>query len=181
MDEVQTGFGRTGANFAYQLFNVQPDIIGCGKAAGGGILPVSFVAGKKEIIDTLTPGSEGSTFGGYPLASVVGVYAIKTLVDLKLAENARVRGKQLMNHFNDIKDEFPDKIKETRGKGLLTAFEMHDEKHLDGHKVSVELLNQGVYAKETHHSTVRVAPALTIESWQVDNMAEKLHKVIKEL
>ena len=85
MDEVQTGFGRTGANFAYQLFNVQPDIIGCGKAAGGGILPVSFVAGKKEIIDTLTPGSEGSTFGGYPLASVVGVYAIKTLVDLKLA------------------------------------------------------------------------------------------------
>ena len=181
MDEVQTGFGRTGANFAYQLFNVQPDIIGCGKAAGGGILPVSFVAGKKEIIDTLTPGSEGSTFGGYPLASVVGVYAIKTLVDLKLAENARVRGKLLMNHFNDIKNQFPDKIKETRGKGLLTAFEMHDEKHLDGHKVSVELLNQGVYAKETHHSTVRVAPALTIESWQVDNLAEKLHGVIKAL
>ena len=106
---------------------------------------------------------------------------IKTLVDLKLAENARVRGKLLMNHFNDIKNEFPDIIKETRGKGLLTAFEMHDEKHLDGHKVSVELLNQGVYAKETHHSTVRVAPALTIESWQVDNLAEKLHGVIKAL
>ena len=181
MDEVQTGFGRTGANFAYQLFNVKPDIIGCGKAAGGGILPVSFVAGKKEIIDTLTPGSEGSTFGGYPLASVVGVYAIKTLVDLKLAENARVRGEQLMNHFNDIKSEFPDKIKETRGKGLLTAFEMFNEKHLDGHRVSVELLNHGVYAKETHRSTVRIAPALTIESWQIDNMAEKLREVIKSL
>ena len=53
MDEVQTGFGRTGENFAHQLFNVKPDIIGCGKAAGGGILPVSFVAGKKEDIDTL--------------------------------------------------------------------------------------------------------------------------------
>ena len=181
MDEVQTGFGRTGANFAYQLFNVKPDIIGCGKAAGGGILPVSFVAGKKEIIDTLTPGSEGSTFGGYPLAAVVGVYAIKTLVDLKLADNAKVRGGQLMNYFNDIKSEFPDKIKETRGKGLLTAFEMFDEKYLDGHKVSVELLNEGVYAKETHHSTVRIAPALTIKSWQIDNMAEKLRKVIKLL
>ena len=58
---------------------------------------------------------------------------------------------------------------------------MHDEPHLDGHKVSVELLNQGVYAKETHHSTVRFAPALTIEAWQVDNMAEKLRNVIKEL
>ena len=76
MDEVQTGFGRTGENFAHQLFNVKPDIIGCGKAAGGGILPVSFVAGKKEVIDTLTPGSEGSTFGGYPLAAVVGGYAV---------------------------------------------------------------------------------------------------------
>ena len=124
----QTGFGRTGANFAYQLFNVQPDIICCGKAAGGGILPVSFVAGKKEIIDTLTPGSEGSTFGGYPLASVVGVYAIKTLVDLKLAENARTMGKQLKDNMKDIKKEFPDKIKEVRGKGLLTAFEMFNEK-----------------------------------------------------
>ena len=160
---------------------MKPDIIGCGKAAGGGILPVSFVAGSSEVIDTLTPGSEGSTFGGYPLAAVVGVYAIKTLVDLNLANNAKIRGEQLMNHFNDIKDDFPDKIKETRGRGLLTAFEMHDEPHLDGHKVSVELLNRGVYAKETHHSTVRFAPALTIEAWQVDNIAEKLRNVIKEL
>ncbi len=181
MDEVQTGFGRTGKNFAYQLFDVKPDIIGCGKAAGGGILPVSFVAGKKEIIDTLTPGSEGSTFGGYPLASVVGVYAIKTLVDLKLADNAKIRGQQLMNHYNEIKNDFPDKIKEVRGKGLLTAFEMFNTPELDGHKISVELLNKGVYAKETHHSTVRIAPALTIEAWQIDNLAEKLREVIKEL
>ncbi len=181
MDEVQTGFGRTGKNFAYQLFNVKPDIIGCGKAAGGGILPVSFVAGKKEVIDTLTPGSEGSTFGGYPLASVVGVYAIKTLVDLQLADNAKIRGQQLMNHYNEIKNEFPNKIKEIRGKGLLTAFEMFDDPKLDGHKVSVELLNKGVYAKETHHSTVRIAPALTIEAWQIDNLAEKLREVIAEL
>ena len=76
MDEVQTGFGRTGANFAHQLFGVKPDLMGCGKAAGGGILPVSLVAGRKDVINTLTPGSEGSTFGGYPLASVVGTYAI---------------------------------------------------------------------------------------------------------
>ena len=134
MDEVQTGFGRTGENFAHQLFGIKPDIIGCGKAAGGGILPVSFVAGKKEIIDTLTPGSEGSTFGGYPLASVVGVYAIKTMVDMNLSHNAKMRGDELIQHFNDIKSEFPNKIKDVRGKGLLTAFEMYDEPHLDGPK-----------------------------------------------
>ena len=181
MDEVQTGFGRTGANFAHQLYNIKPDLMGCGKAAGGGILPVSFVAGKDEVINVLTPGSEGSTFGGYPLASVVGVYAIKVLEEERLAENAKIRGAQLMTHFENIQSEFPDKIKEVRGKGLLTAFEMFDSPLLDGHVVSVELLKQGIYAKETHHSTVRIAPALTISAWQIDEIAESIYNVIKTL
>ena len=180
-DEVQTGFGRTGANFAHQLYNVKPDIMGCGKAAGGGILPVSFVAGRDDVIGTLTPGSEGSTFGGYPLASVVGVYAIKTLIEQKLAENAKNKGEQLISYFKDIQKQFPDKIKEVRGKGLLTAFEMYDAKHLDGHKVSIELLNNGIYAKETHHSTVRIAPSLTIESHHVERIAEGIRNVIASL
>jgi len=181
MDEVQTGFGRTGFNFAHQLFGVKPDLMGCGKAAGGGILPVSFVAGRKDVINTLTPGSEGSTFGGYPLASIVGVYAIKVLVDNELAKKAQIRGSQLMTHYEEIKSEFSDKIKEVRGKGLLTAFEMFDSPNLDGHKVSVELLNRGVYAKETHRSTIRIAPALTIEAWQIDNIAEEIRGVVKSL
>ena len=84
VDEVQTGFGRTGANFAHQLYGIKPDIMGCGKAAGGGILPISFVAGRKDVMEVLTPGSEGSTFGGYPLASVVGTYAIKVLIEDRL-------------------------------------------------------------------------------------------------
>ena len=181
MDEVQTGFGRTGKNFAHQLFNVKPDIMGCGKAAGGGILPVSFVAGRSDVIDVLTPGSEGSTFGGYPLASVVGTYAIKVLVDEKLANNANIQGAYLIKNLNDIRNDFPDKIKEVRGKGLLTAFEMYNEKNLDGHKVSVELLNHGVYAKETHHSTVRLAPALTINNNQIDRLSDAIRTVIKGL
>ena len=86
-----------------------------------------------------------------------------------------------MSHYEEIKNEFPDKIKEVRGKGLLTAFEMHNSKSLDGHKVSVELLKLGVYAKETHHSTVRVAPALTIESWQIDEISERIRTVIANL
>ncbi len=181
MDEVQTGFGRTGANFAHQLFNVKPDLMGCGKASGGGILPVSFVAGRDEVMGVLTPGSEGSTFGGYPLAAVVSVYAIKVLVDQKLAESARIRGAQLMQHLEDIKSEFSDKIKVVRGRGLLTAFEMFDAPHLDGHKVSLGLLKNGVYAKETHHSTVRLAPALTIQAWQIDSIADAIRRVIKAL
>ena len=180
-DEVQTGFGRTGANFAHQLYNVKPDIMGCGKAAGGGILPVSFVAGRDDVIGTLTPGSEGSTFGGYPLASVVGVYAIKTLIEENLAHNAKIRGSQLMTHFQNLKNDFPDKIKEVRGKGLLTAFEMHDSKNLDGHVVSMELLKNGIYAKETHHSTVRIAPSLTVNEEHINQLGERIRQVVAKL
>jgi len=181
MDEVQTGFGRTGENFAHQLYDIKPDLMGCGKAAGGGILPVSFVAGNNEVIGVLTPGSEGSTFGGYPLGAVVGVFAIKTLVEERLAEKAKIRGAQLMGHFNNMLSEFPDKIKEVRGMGLLTAFEMHDSPKLDGHNISLELLKKGVYVKETHKSTLRVAPALTIDAWQIDNIAESIRNVINEI
>lgn len=180
-DEVQTGFGRTGKNFAHQLYGVKPDLMGCGKAAGGGILPVSFVAGSKDVMDLLTPGSEGSTFGGYPLASVVGTYAIKVLVDENLSKNAKKQGDYLITHLKSIKEEFPDKIKEVRGKGLLTAFEMHESKHLDGHNVSVSLLNHGVYAKETHRTTVRLAPALTIKQDQIDRLSDAIRAVIKGL
>jgi ornithine--oxo-acid transaminase len=181
MDEVQTGFGRTGAHFAHQIYGIKPDIMACGKAAGGGILPVSFVAGRDDIMGVLTPGSEGSTFGGYPLASVVSVFSIKVLVEEKLAENAILRGSQLLEHFNNLKSKFPDKIKEVRGKGLLTAFEMFDDPKLDGHKVSLELLKQNVYAKETHKSTIRIAPSLTINSVQIDQIAEAINSVIAGL
>ena len=181
VDEVQTGFGRTGMNFAHQLYGVKPDLMGCGKAAGGGILPVSFVAGREDVMNLLTPGSEGSTFGGYPLASVVGTYAIKVLVDENLSENARRKGDYLMSHLESIRGDFPDKIKEVRGKGLLTAFEMYDSDHLDGHNVSVQLLNHGVYAKETHRTTVRLAPALTIKRSQIDQLSDAIRAVVRGL
>ena len=98
-----------------------------------------------------------------------------------LAERAKKRRKQLMTRFQAMKDANADKIKEVRGKGLLTAFEMHNEPHLDGHHVSVELLKRGVYAKETHHSTVRVAPALTISTDQIDQIADAIDEVMKSL
>ena len=155
--------------------------MGCGKAAGGGILPVSFVAGRDDVIGVLTPGSEGSTFGGYPLASVVGVYAIKTLIDEELAKQAHIRGEQLMGGLNQIKNEFPDKIKIVRGKGLLTAFEMYDSPLLDGHHISVELLKEGIYAKETHSTTIRLAPALTVSDDNVNKILDGVRNVIQNI
>ena len=100
-------------------------------------------------------------------------------IENQLAKCAQIRGAQLMGHFENIQSEFPDKIKEVRGKGLLTAFEMHNYPQLDGHQISLELLKKGVYVKETHKNTVRIAPALTIESWQIDNISEAIRDVIK--
>ena len=139
------------------------------------------MAGRDDVLGLLKPGSEGSTFGGYPLASVVGTYAIKVMVDANLAEKAEVRGAQLMNNLRDIQSHYPDKIKEVRGKGLLTAFEMFDEKSLDGHKVSVGLMDRGVYAKETHRTTVRLAPALTIEREQIELLSNAVKDVVASL
>ena len=92
-----------------------------------------------------------------------------------------LRGSQLLEHFSNLKSEFPDKIKEVRGKGLLTAFEMFDDPKLNGHKVSLELLKQNVYAKETHHNTMRIAPALTINAAQIDQIAGAIRTVIGSL
>ena len=105
----------------------------------------------------------------------------KLLEEENLAKNERVRGAQLMAHFENLKTDFPDKIKDVRGKGLLTAFEMHDERMLDGLHVSTELLKNGIYAKETHHSTVRIAPALTVEAYHIDQMADDIRDVISKL
>ena len=107
--------------------------------------------------------------------------AIKVLVDEHLARKAREKGKKLIGNMERIMREFPDKIKEVRGKGLLTAFEMFNEKHLDGHAVSVGLLDKGVYAKETHHTTVRIAPALTITNNQIDILSDSIREVVKGL
>ena len=106
---------------------------------------------------------------------------MKVLIDDKLEDNAKIRGAQLMDHLNNIKNEFPNKIKEVRGKGLLTAFEMHDSPNLNGHKVSLELLKNGMYVKCTHANIVRIAPALTIAPWQIDNLAESIRNVINML
>ena len=80
------------------------------------------------MVNVLTPGSEGSTFGGYPLASVVGTYAIKVLADEKLADNAKVQGAHLIGNLNKIMDEFQTRSKKLEEKGFSQAFEMHNEK-----------------------------------------------------
>jgi ornithine--oxo-acid transaminase len=100
LDEIQTGLGRTGEMFAFQHEGIKPDGLILGKALGGGVIPVSAVVGKKEYLDVLGPGSHGSTFGGNPLASAVGLEALQILEDEKLVERSAELGAYLLKRYS---------------------------------------------------------------------------------
>ncbi len=164
LDEIQTGFGRTGKTFCYEHEGIRPDILLVGKALSGGVIPVSAAITSKEIMDVITPGSHGSTFGGNPLACVAGEEALNVLVEEKLPE----RSKELGDYFlNEIKKIDSPLFKEVRGKGLFIAIELTDE--AGGARQFTEAMkDKGILAKETHVHIIRLAPPLVIEKSELD-------------
>lgn len=161
-DEIQTGFCRTGKKFAVDHENVKPDVMTLGKALGGGLIPVSAVVSRKEIMGVFTPGSHGSTFGGYPLAMAVGVAAMEVLEDEKLAENADKMGQFFRDELKKVTCK---RIVEVRGKGLLNAVVF--EKGFEAWDVCVALKEAGVLAKQTHGNIIRFAPPLVITKEEI--------------
>ena len=119
VDEVQSGMGRTGKNFAFQHEGIQPDGLILGKALGGGLLPISLFLGRREMISLMTPGSHGSTFGGNPLACAVAQEAMDLLVEEKLADHSAKMGAHMLERLKNIKSPF---IKEVRGMGLWACW-----------------------------------------------------------
>ncbi|MHA1214149.1 MAG: ornithine--oxo-acid transaminase [Candidatus Hodarchaeales archaeon] len=170
-DEIQTGFCRTGKMFCHQHENAIPDVMTLGKALGGGLLPVSAVVSRKEIMKVFTPGSHGSTFGGFPLACAVADAALDVLVEEKLDERAAELGEHFVSELKKIKHP---RIKEVRGKGLLIAVELNEK----ARPYTQKLIEKGILAKETHEYAIRFAPPLVIEKdeldWAIDNIKEVL-------
>jgi len=180
LDEIQTGFGRTGANFAWQRLGLErPDLITIGKAMGGGILPVSCLCGKQELMEVFVPHSEGSTFGGYPLAAFVGLLTIVEFEKRDLARQAKEKGAYLMESLRKVGERHPGKIKEVRGRGMLIGVEVADG--IDGHDLSERMLEHGVYAKETHHTNLRIAPPIVIDQAGMDKIAQALDESLAEM
>ncbi len=171
LDEIQTGFCRTGKMFCHQHEGIIPDVMTLGKALGGGLLPVSAVVSRKEIMKVFTPGSHGSTFGGFPLACAAGDAALDVLVEEKLDERARDLGNLFLNKLKEI--DHP-RIKEVRGKGLLTAIELNEK----ARPFTQQLIDKGILAKETHDYAIRFAPPLVIKEkeilWAVNIIKEIL-------
>ncbi|AJC73198.1 ornithine-oxoacid aminotransferase [Pseudothermotoga hypogea DSM 11164 = NBRC 106472] len=175
-DEIQTGLGRTGKMFAWQWEDAKPDVLILGKALGGGIYPVSAVLANNDVMDVLTPGDHGSTFGGNPLAAAVGMAAIDVLVEEKLDERARTLGEYFMNQLKHIKSDY---VKEIRGKGLLIGIEIKKE-FGTARPFCEKLAQMGILCKETHEQVIRFAPPLVIEKEEIDWALERIERVLTE-
>ena len=164
LDEIQSGLGRTGKMFAFQHSNIQPDGLILGKALGGGFMPVSCFLASKEVMQWLTPGSHGSTFGGNPLAAAIGKKSLELLEEENLIENSRVMGDFFKNALINIKSKV---IKEVRGKGLWIGVVI-DPNYVSGKDLSKLLLKEGILCKETHETVIRFAPPLVITKEEIE-------------
>lgn len=170
-DEVQTGFGRTGAMFACDHEGVKPDVLIVGKALGGGYYPVSATLAGDEIISLLQPGDHGSTFGGNPLACAVGEAALDVIVSEDLAEHARRMGAAIMAALKSISSPA---IVEVRGRGLLIGTQLRVPAGL----LSNALLERGVAAKDTRSDVLRIAPPLVIDDAAVAYLLERFEDAL---
>lgn len=176
LDEVQTGFCRTGKRFAWQHENARPDIMCLGKALGGGVMPVSAIVADHAVMDVFTPGTHGSTFGGNPLASAVAIAALEVLEEEKLDENAERLGKIFREEVAKIPCK---KVVEVRGKGLLNAVVF--EKGFEAWDVCVALKDAGLLAKQTHGNIVRFAPPLVIAEKELREAIAIIAKVFSTI
>lgn len=176
-DEIQSGLARTGRTFACDHEAVAPDIWILGKALGGGILPVSAVSADRDVLDVITPGTHGSTFGGNPLACAVARAALKVLVEEDMIENSATQGAYLKAGLEGIRSNV---VREVRGRGLMVALELHPE--AGGARRFCEALRQrGMLAKDTHGHTIRISPPLIVKREEIDWAVEQVEHVLTTL
>ncbi|MBM7776236.1 ornithine--oxo-acid transaminase [Actinokineospora baliensis] len=173
-DEIQSGLARTGTLFALDHEGVRADLYTLGKALGGGILPVSAVVGRGDVLGVLKPGEHGSTFGGNPLACAVGRAVIRLLATGEFQERSRVLGDHLHSALNELVGRG---VAEVRGRGLWAGVEIAPGGPT-GRDASQAMMARGVLCKETHDSTLRVAPPLVITTAEIDRGVEVIAEVI---
>ena len=174
-DEIQSGLGRTGATFACEHEGVVPDIYLLGKALGGGVVPVSAVVSSREIMSVYQPGEHGSTFGGNPLACAVALEVVAMLRSGEFQERARELGDHLHRELNLLTSG--GTVREIRGRGLWAGVDIAPS-FGTGREISERLMDAGVLVKDTHGSTIRIAPPLVISKEDLDWGLDQLRAVL---
>jgi ornithine--oxo-acid transaminase len=174
-DEIQTGMARTGTTLYCDQVGITPDLVLLGKALGGGIVPVSAVVGRREVMELLQPGQHGSTFGGNPLGSAVGSAVISLLRTGEMQERAVQRGAQLDAGLRRLVGGW---VTAVRTAGLWAGVDI-DPAVGTGRDVSERLLEKGLLVKDTHVQTVRIAPPLVITEAELDWALEQIADVVQ--
>jgi ornithine--oxo-acid transaminase len=200
-DEVQTGLARTGKMLACDYESVKPDILVLGKALSGGMMPVSAVLARDEIMLNIKPGQHGSTYGGNPLACAVARESLQIIKDEGLEQNAYERGVELRKGLEELRKEFPSTIVKTRGKGLLNAIVMNPSAkankaagamedgsdNLSAWDICMGMKDAkkkfgakaGLLAKPTQKHVIRLAPPLVMTKGQLEDCLEIMAKVFR--
>jgi ornithine--oxo-acid transaminase len=179
-DEVQTGIARTGKRLCCDHHGFQPDILILGKALSGGVLPVSAVLARDEIMMTIKPGEHGSTYGGNPLACAVAMAALEVVKDEKLSENAAFLGEIFRARMRQLIAK-SDLVTLVRGKGLLNAVIINDTEDSDtAWNLCLKMAENGLLAKPTHGNIIRFAPPLTMTENQLLECCAIIEKTILE-
>ncbi|MFJ8783570.1 ornithine--oxo-acid transaminase [Streptomyces sp. NPDC102476] len=174
-DEIQSGLGRTGRTLAVEHEGVVPDVLLLGKALGGGIVPVSAVVAHRDVLGVLRPGEHGSTFGGNPLAAAVGTAVIELLETGEFQRRAAELGTVLRDGLADLVGKG---VVGFRARGLWAGVDI-DPSLGTGREVSKLLMDEGVLVKDTHGSTIRLAPPLTITAEELESALGVLAKVLR--
>jgi len=174
-DEVQTGIGRTGKLFAYEHFDLEPDLLCSSKALANG-LPLSALLGKKEVMAHLTPGSHASTFGGNPIACAVALEVLNIVSEEGFLEEVALKGRVLKEKLEGLAKEHANLIKEVRGIGLLLAIEFYEP----AERIFKGLLERRVLVTMPKPNIIRLTPPLTINYREIDYFVEALEQTLSK-
>ncbi|HHX37161.1 MAG TPA: aspartate aminotransferase family protein [Clostridiaceae bacterium] len=175
VDEIQTGMGRTGQFTASQTYGIRPDVISMAKGLAGGLV-IGAVLAQGDVTNGFTPGSHGTTFGGNPLACAGAMAVLDEYERLNLIQAAAQQGEYFLSVLTDVKNEFPERITEVRGKGLMLAI---DFKEKEAFAIRDALLKAGVLINATGPNTLRLLPPLIIKQTEIDEFCEILTDILK--
>ena len=174
-DEIQSGLGRTGATLQVDNVGVTPDLVTLGKALGGGLIPVSAVVGRSDVLGVIQPGEHGSTFGGNPLAAAVGRAVVSLLASGQLQRRAKTLGAVMAERLNQMT---PLGVVGVRQAGLWAGVDI-DSSLATGREVAEALVYRGVLTKDTHGATLRFAPPLVVSERDIHFAMDQLEAVLR--
>ena len=176
LDEVQCGIGRSGDFFAFEKSKVKPDIVPIAKGIGGGF-PIGAVLMNKKVASGMTAGTHGSTFGGNPLAMAVGNSVMDIISNKKFLNNVKNISKYFLSNLDKIKDEYPNVIKEIRGRGLLIGIQLHK----DQVKFIKKLMENKLLTIRAAENVIRILPPLNVKKIEINQALKLIKKVCGEL